>query len=111
MDQLVVANTINNEVEKENISGLNDEEESEGLETTHPRDTMTNSDEEEEKSVTPRSEMDKEVEELMTSRFELDKEAKESAIPRSEMGSNNVNSTPRKFGFVHFVRHKSPKDS
>jgi hypothetical protein len=31
MDQLVVANTINNKVEKENISGRNDEEENEGL--------------------------------------------------------------------------------
>ncbi len=55
--------------------------------------------------------MDKEVEEPMTLMFKLDKEAKESVTPRSKMGSTNVNSTPRKIGFTHFVRHKSPWDS
>jgi hypothetical protein len=49
MDQLVVTNTFNRKVEKENITRPNDEEKSEGPKTTHPRDMTTNSDKEEEK--------------------------------------------------------------
>jgi hypothetical protein len=57
MDQLVVANIVNNEVEDENISGLDNEEENKGLETTHLGDTTIDSNEEKEKSMTPRLEM------------------------------------------------------
>ncbi len=53
MNQLVVANMFNNEVEKENILGPNDKEESKGPKTTHSRDMMTNLDKEEEKLATP----------------------------------------------------------
>jgi hypothetical protein len=68
MDQLVVANIVNNEVEEENILGPCNEEESEGSEITHLRDTIIDLDKEEEKLVTPRLEMDEEAEEPMTLR-------------------------------------------
>jgi hypothetical protein len=48
MDQLVVTNTINNEVEEEKIMELDDEEESKVLETTYSKDTMMDWEEEEE---------------------------------------------------------------
>ncbi len=41
----MVANTINNEVEDENILGSNDVRESEGLKTTHLGDMTIESDE------------------------------------------------------------------
>ncbi len=41
MDHLMVANTINIEVEEENIPRSDDEEESEGPKTRHLKDTMT----------------------------------------------------------------------
>jgi hypothetical protein len=85
----MVANTINSEMEEENIMRSDDEEESEGPETTHSRDTITNLNEEEEEPVTPRLVMDKEAEELTT--------------PRLEMGSNIVNNTPREIGSTHSV--------
>ncbi len=47
----MVANTINKEVEEENIQGSNDEEENEGLEITHLGDIII---EEKEELVTPR---------------------------------------------------------
>jgi len=59
MDELVVDNIVNNEMEKENILRPNDKEESKGPKITHPRDTTTNSNEEEEKPMTPRLVMDK----------------------------------------------------
>jgi hypothetical protein len=83
MDQLMVANTFNSEVEEENIIGLNDEEKSEGPQTTHPRDMTIDSDKKEEKSTTP----------------------------WSEMGSNDVNITPREIGSAHSIRHKSPRNN
>ncbi len=97
MDQLVVANIVNNEVEEKNILGSDDKEESEGPETTHPRDTTVDSNEEKEEPATPRSKMDEEVE--------------ESTTPRSKMGSNNVNNTKRKIGFTHYIRHRGPWNS
>jgi hypothetical protein len=97
MNQLVVANIINSEVEKENILGLNDKEGSEGPETTHLRDTIIDSDEEKEESMTPRSKMDEEME--------------ESTTPRSRMGSNNVNSTTRKIGSIQYFRHRGPRNN
>ncbi len=75
MDQLMVTNTFNRKVEKDNITRSNDEEKSEGQKTTHPRDMMTN----------------------------LDEEEKKSATPWSKMGSNNVNITPREIGYVHSI--------
>jgi hypothetical protein len=38
MDQLMVANTVNNEVDEEDISGSNDKEKNEVLETTYSED-------------------------------------------------------------------------
>jgi hypothetical protein len=64
----VVANIINNKVGVEDIPGLDDEEESEVLEKTYPKDTTTN--------------------------LEKEHEAIESTTPRSQMGSNDVNNTP-----------------
>ncbi len=58
----MVANIVNNEVEEEDIMGLDDKEGTKGPKTTHPWDTMTNSNEEEEKMVTPRLELDEEKE-------------------------------------------------
>jgi hypothetical protein len=57
MDQLVVANIINNEVDAKDIMGLDDEEESEVLEKTYPKDTTMDLEEEHEtiESTTPRS--------------------------------------------------------
>jgi len=75
MDQLVVTNTFNNEVEEENITRPDDEEKSKGPKTTHPRDMMTNSNKEEEKSTTP----------------------------WSKMGSNDVNITPKEIGSIHSI--------
>jgi hypothetical protein len=46
MDQLVMANTINNEVDVEDISWSNDEEESEVQKTTYLQNTMIDSKEE-----------------------------------------------------------------
>jgi hypothetical protein len=82
----MVANIVNNEMEKKNIPRLDDKEESKGLEITYPRDTMIDSNEEKENLSTPRSKMDKEKEKLM--------------IPRLEMGSNDVNNALREIGFV-----------
>jgi hypothetical protein len=53
MDQLMVANTINNEMEEENILRPNDKEKSEGPKITHPRDMTIDSNEEEEEPMTP----------------------------------------------------------
>jgi hypothetical protein len=89
MDQLVVANTVNNEMEEENIPGLDDEEESEGPKTTLLGDTMTKLDEEEEKPTTLKLVMDEELEEPVTL--------------RSKMGLNIVNNTPRKIGSTHSI--------
>jgi hypothetical protein len=76
MDQLMVTNTFNRKVEKDNITRSNDEEKNERQKTTHPRDMMTNLDEKEEKSTTP----------------------------WLEMGSNNVNITPREIGnYAHSI--------
>jgi hypothetical protein len=97
MDQLVVAIIVNNEMEKENILRPNDKEESKGLKITHPRDTTIDSNEEEEKPMTPR--------------LVMDKEAKEPTTLRSKMGSNHVNNTPKEIGCVHFVRHKGPRNN
>jgi hypothetical protein len=47
--------------------------------------------------------LDKEEEESTTPRLEMDDEVIEPTIPRSEMGSNNVNNTPKEIGFAHFV--------
>jgi hypothetical protein len=60
MDQLV-ANTINNKVEKENILGSDDEKENEGPETTHPRDMTIESDKGQEELLTLMSTMDEET--------------------------------------------------
>ncbi len=79
MDQLVVANTFNNEMKWENILRPNDEKENEGPETTHLRDKTLYSNEEDEEPTTPKSIMDEEV--------------KEPVMPRPEMGSNVVNIT------------------
>jgi hypothetical protein len=65
----MVANTINNEVDVEDILGLNDKEESEVHETTYSENTMMNL-EEEHKATKP-------------------------TTLRSQMGSNNVNNTSR----------------
>jgi hypothetical protein len=62
MDQLM-ANTINNEVEKENILGSDDEKENEGPKTTHPRDMTIESNEGQEEPVTLMSTMDEETKE------------------------------------------------
>jgi guanylate kinase len=67
---------------------------SKGPKTTHLKDRMTNSNEEEE--------------EPMTARLVMDEEAEELATPKSKMDSNIVNNTPREIGSSHFVRHKSP---
>ncbi len=48
INQLVVANKITNEVDVEDILGLDDEEESEVLETTYPKDTKMDLEEEHE---------------------------------------------------------------
>ncbi len=69
MDQLMVANTITNEVDTKDILKLDDEEKNEVLKTTYPKYTRTNS-KEEHKAI-----------ELVT--------------PRSQMGSNDVNSKPK----------------
>ncbi len=46
MDQLMVANTITNGVDTEDILRFDDEKESEMPKTTYPKDTMTDSEEE-----------------------------------------------------------------
>ncbi len=66
MDQLMVANLLNIEMKKKNILRLDDEKESKGLEITYPKDTTTDSDEDQENLSTPRSKMDKEEEKLTT---------------------------------------------
>jgi hypothetical protein len=58
----VVANIVNNDVEEEDIPKLDDKEKNEGPKTSHPGDTMKNSNEEEEELVTPRLELDEEKE-------------------------------------------------
>jgi hypothetical protein len=60
MDQLV-ANTINNKVEKENILGSDGEKENEGPETTHSRDMTIESDKGQEELLTLMSTMDEET--------------------------------------------------
>jgi hypothetical protein len=77
MDQLVVANTITNEVNVKDIMGSGEEEENEVLDTTYPKNTRTDSEEEH--------------------------ETIELTTPRSQMGSNNVNNTPKEYGFAQFV--------
>jgi hypothetical protein len=79
VDQLVVTNTINSEVEEEEILELDDEEESKVLETTYSKDTM----------------MD----------WEEEKEGTEPTTPRLKMGSNDVNSTPKEIGSPQYVQH------
>jgi hypothetical protein len=65
----VVANIITNEVNAKDIPSLDDEEESKVLNTTYSKNTMTNSEEE----------------------YKTTK----SIAQRSQMGSNNVNNTPK----------------
>jgi hypothetical protein len=74
----MVANTINNEVDTKDILGLNDKEENEVHETTYSENTMTNSEEEH--------------------------EATKPTTLRSQMGSNNVNNTPREYSYAQFVQ-------
>jgi hypothetical protein len=78
MDQLMVANTTNNKVDAKDIIGLNDKEKNEVQETTYLEDTM----------------MD----------LEEEHEATKLTTPRSEMGSNDVNNTPKAYGYAQFVR-------
>ncbi len=85
----MVANIVNIKVEEEDILGLDDEEESEGPKTTHPRDTTINPLKEKEEFATPRSKMDEEEEEPLTLSL--------------EMGSNDVNNTPREISSTQFV--------
>lgn len=80
MDQLVLTNTINNEVEEENILESDDEEKNKVLETTYLEDTMMDLKEEE--------------------------EGTKPTTPRLEMGSNDVNSTPREIGSPQYVQHR-----
>ncbi len=72
MDQPVVANTITNEVDIKDILGSGEEEESEVLDTTYPEDTRTDSKEGHE-TIKP-------------------------TTPRSQMGSNDMNNTPKEYG-------------
>ncbi len=74
-----------------------DKEKNQGLKKTHVGDMMTNLDEEEKEPTTSRSITDEEV--------------KESVTPRSKMGSNIVNNTPKKIGSSHSIRHKGPRNN
>jgi hypothetical protein len=78
MDQLMVANTINNEVDAKDILGLNGKKQNEVQETTYMENTMTD--------------------------LEEEPEATKLTTPRSEMGSNDVNNTPKEYGYAQFVR-------
>ncbi len=74
-----MANTINNEVDTKDISGSDDEDESEVPKTTYPKDTMTDS---------------------------KDQEATKVTTLRLQMGSNDVNNTPREYGSAQSIWHK-----
>jgi hypothetical protein len=41
----------------------------------------------------------------------LDEKKEEPMTPRSKMGSNIVNNTPREIGFSHSIRHKDPRNN
>jgi hypothetical protein len=64
----MVANIINNEVDTKDILRSDDEEESEVLKKTYPKDT--------------------------TMDLEEEHKAREPTTPRSQMGSDDVNNTP-----------------
>jgi hypothetical protein len=54
--------------------------------------------------------LDEKEEELVTPKSVMDEEAKESASPRSKMGSNHVNNTPRElvlFTLFDIEAHKT----
>jgi hypothetical protein len=86
MDQLVEANTIISEVEKEDS-------------TTCTNARMTKLDDKEE-SMIP------EPQSLEENMIDEEEENLESTTPRIETGSNDVSSTPREAGFAQYVRHK-----
>ncbi len=75
MDQLVRANIVSNEVDEEDIIGLDEKEESEVLKD-------------------------------ITKDLEEEKEATNSTTPRSKMGSNDMNNTPKENGYAQYVQHK-----
>jgi hypothetical protein len=83
---LVEANTITNEVEKEDS-------------TTCTNVGMMELDDEE-KNMIPKPQS---PEKNMTYEKE---ESLESATPRIEMGSNDVSNTPKEASFAQYVRHK-----
>jgi hypothetical protein len=70
----MMANTITNEVDVQDIPRSNDKEESKLLETTYLEDIRMDL-EEEHKVIKP-------------------------TTPRSQMGSNDVNNTPKEYGFA-----------
>ncbi len=70
----MVANIITNEVDIKEVPRLDDKEESKVPKTTYLEDIRMDS-EEEHKATKP-------------------------TTPRSQMGSNNVNNTPKKYGYV-----------
>ncbi len=76
MGQLVRANIVSNEVDEEDILGLDDKEESEVLKD-------------------------------ITKDLEEEKEATNSTTPRSKMGSNDMNNTPKENGYAQYVQHKN----
>ncbi len=41
----------------------------------------------------------------------MDEEEEELATPRLEMGSNDVNNTPREIDYAQFVHHRGPRDN
>ncbi len=47
--------------------------------------------------------LDEEQKKLATLMSIMDEEMKELTTPRSEMGSNIVNNTPREIGSTHFI--------
>jgi len=47
--------------------------------------------------MTPRSKMDEKMEELTT--------------PRSELGSNDVNNTPKEIGYAHYIKNIGPRNN
>jgi hypothetical protein len=42
---------------------------------------------------------------------ELDEEEEELVTPRLEMGSNDVNNTPREISYAQSIQHRSPRDN
>jgi hypothetical protein len=78
-----VTNIINDEVEEEDILESNDKEESYKVpETTYPKNTMMDLEEEEEEEGT------------------------KPTTWRLEMGSNDVNNTPKEIGSPQYVQHR-----